>query len=133
MSIPVRSLHDYAAEVSEHSSVRRGLPLPLGARTNGGGVNFALFSRHASRVRLELLDQTAGVTPSRFILDAFRELDMHYPETNAKRWQELQSIRLQLVKHGSAGNRAGCYRTNVGCAVRTGSGAGVHPCVRRER
>ncbi|MGB5472287.1 MAG: hypothetical protein WBQ78_02280 [Gammaproteobacteria bacterium] len=67
MSIPVPTLHDYAAEVSEHSSVRRGFPLPLGTRAYRGGVNFALFSRHASRVRLELFDQAADVTPSRFV------------------------------------------------------------------
>ncbi|MBS1212306.1 MAG: glgX, partial [Proteobacteria bacterium] len=67
MNIPARPLHDYVAEVSEHTNERRGFPLPLGAHEYGGGVNFALFSRHASRVRLELFDQPADVTPARVV------------------------------------------------------------------
>ena len=49
-----RSLPDYAAEVCDRSEVRRGVPLPFGTREDAQGVNFALFSRHASRVRLEM-------------------------------------------------------------------------------
>jgi isoamylase len=41
--------------------------LPLGAHESAGGVNFALFSRHASRVRLELFDQSSDATPARVI------------------------------------------------------------------
>jgi glycogen operon protein len=41
--------------------------LPFGAHEYGGGVNFALFSRHASRVRLELFDQSVDATPARVI------------------------------------------------------------------
>lgn len=41
--------------------------MPLGTHESGGGVNFALFSRHASRVRLELFDQHADATPARII------------------------------------------------------------------
>jgi isoamylase len=41
--------------------------LPLGPHESGGGVNFALFSRHASRVRLELFDRAVDVTPARVI------------------------------------------------------------------
>ncbi|MEP7153613.1 MAG: alpha-amylase family glycosyl hydrolase, partial [Nitrospira sp.] len=44
-----------------------GLPLPMGTHEYGGGVNFACFSRHASRVRLELYDQPMDATPSRVI------------------------------------------------------------------
>jgi isoamylase len=62
-----RPLHDYVAEVSEHTGVRRGAPLPLGTHESVGGVNFALFSRHASRVRLEFFDQAADVKPARVI------------------------------------------------------------------
>jgi isoamylase len=67
MNTRERPLDDYVADVSEHTEVRRGVPLPLGAREFGGGVNFALFSRHASRVRLELFDQPADATPGRVI------------------------------------------------------------------
>ncbi|MGD1045322.1 MAG: glycogen debranching protein GlgX [Bacteroidota bacterium] len=51
---PERPLHDYLADVSERGDVRVGVPLPLGTSESEGGVNFALFSRHASRVQLEL-------------------------------------------------------------------------------
>lgn len=67
MSDSERPLHDYAAEVSERTDIRRGMPLPLGAHESEGGVNFALFSRHASRVRLELFDRTHDTVPARAI------------------------------------------------------------------
>ena len=38
----------------ERDDVRAGTPLPLGAHLYGDGVNFALLSRHATRVLLEL-------------------------------------------------------------------------------
>jgi isoamylase len=62
-----RPLHDYVVEVSEHTEERRGVPLPLGTRDVGGGVNFALFSRHATRVRLELFDQPEDARPARVV------------------------------------------------------------------
>ena len=64
---PERPLHDYLAEVSEHTEVRRGVPLPLGAHISGHGVNFAFFSRHPDRVRLELFDRLVDATPARVI------------------------------------------------------------------
>jgi len=67
MNMPERPLDDYVAEVSEHTEVRRGVPLPLGPHESGGGVNFALFSRHATRIRLELFDQPADAKPSRVV------------------------------------------------------------------
>lgn len=67
MNTPERPLDDYLADVSEHTEVRRGVPLPMGTRESEGGVNFALFSRHASRVRLELFDQAVDATPVRVI------------------------------------------------------------------
>jgi isoamylase len=67
MTEPERLLHDYVAEVSEHTDLRRGSPLPLGTHESEEGVNFALFSRHASRVRLELYDQATDATPTKVI------------------------------------------------------------------
>ncbi|TXH76580.1 glycogen debranching protein GlgX [Thiobacillus sp.] len=67
MSAPERPLHDYAAEVSERTDIRRGVPLPLGVHASEGGANFALFSRHASRVRLELFDRAHDAVPARAI------------------------------------------------------------------
>lgn len=73
MKMSERPLHDYAAAVCEQTDVRRGVPLPLGTNESAGGVNFALFSRHASRVRLELFDHPQDVTPTRMIeLDPVR-------------------------------------------------------------
>src|SRR5260370_42067632 len=40
------------------SPVREGLPHPRGATWYGKGVNFALFSAHATRVELCLFDET---------------------------------------------------------------------------
>lgn len=67
MNTPERPLHDYVADVCEHTAVRRGVPLPLGTHESTGGVNFALFSRHATRVRLDLFDQPADATPAKVI------------------------------------------------------------------
>jgi len=47
MKTPERPLQDYVEEVSEHTEVRRGVPLPLGARESEGGVNFAFFAPKA--------------------------------------------------------------------------------------
>lgn len=42
--------------------------------------------------------QNARLIVSKIILDTFNSLNMHYPETDAKREQELLSIRQQLMK-----------------------------------
>ena len=66
-------LRDYISETSERADVRVGSPLPLGAQETGGGVNFAIFSRYASRVRLELFDNPEDASPARVIdLDSAR-------------------------------------------------------------
>ena len=62
-----RPLPEYLAEVRETSDVRRGFPLPLGARAFMDGVNFTLFSRNARRVRLELFADCTYPIPSRSI------------------------------------------------------------------
>lgn len=68
---PQRELHDYISEISARTSARAGSPLPFGTQETGGGVNFAIFSRHASRVRLELFDHPKDAMPARSIdLDA---------------------------------------------------------------
>jgi len=52
----------------EVQSIRSGTPLPLGARARGDGVNFAIFSRHATGVRLDLFDHPEDSVPARTIL-----------------------------------------------------------------
>jgi hypothetical protein len=51
---PERELQDYISEISERAHVRAAAPLSFGTQDTEGGVNFAIFSRDASRVRLEL-------------------------------------------------------------------------------
>lgn len=43
MKTPERPLHDYVAEVSKRTEVRRGVPLPLGTHESEGGVTFAFM------------------------------------------------------------------------------------------
>ena len=51
----------------EEGGVRAGDPLPWGAHQHGDGVNFAVFSRHATRVRLELYQNPDDRSPTRII------------------------------------------------------------------
>jgi glycogen operon protein len=67
LTMSERPLHDYMAEVSERTGVRIGVPLPMGTHEYGRGVNFAFFSRHASRVRLELFDHPEDARAARVI------------------------------------------------------------------
>jgi isoamylase len=68
-----REFNEYLSEVTESADVQRGTPLPLGVYAYDGGVNFALFSRHATRVRLELFTCASDSTPERIIdLDPVR-------------------------------------------------------------
>jgi glycogen operon protein len=54
-----------SAEVGE---VQAGNPLPIGgAHQQGNGVNFVLFSRHATAVRLEFYQNSNDSSPSRII------------------------------------------------------------------
>jgi glycogen operon protein len=59
---------------SEVGDVQTGTPLPIGgAHEQGGGVNFVLFSRHATGVRLEFYQNPDDSSPSRIIdLDPVR-------------------------------------------------------------
>jgi glycogen operon protein len=71
--MPQRNLRDYISETSEHTEVRVGSPLPLGTQESGDGVNFAIFTRNATRVRLELFEHPEDATPARAMdLDSAR-------------------------------------------------------------
>ena len=50
------------AATSHADTLREGLPVPLGATWDGLGVNFALFSAHATRVELCLFDENGNET-----------------------------------------------------------------------
>ena len=64
---PERDLPGYISELSERGDLDEGSPLPLGTEETAGGVNFAIFSRHATRVRLELFDYPGDASPARAI------------------------------------------------------------------
>jgi len=67
-----------------------GTPLPFGATVTQNGTNFAIFSRHATKVWLHLFDQPTGGTPSHTF-----EFD---PATN--RSGDVWHIHLSGVSHG---------------------------------
>ena len=64
---PERNLPDYLKAVCDRTGVQAGSALPLGTSQQQNGGNFAFFSRHATRVRLELFDHPWDGTPSRQI------------------------------------------------------------------
>ena len=52
----------------EESDIQAGYPLPIGGtHQQGDGVNFVLFSRHATRVRLEFYKDPDDSSPMRII------------------------------------------------------------------
>ena len=61
----------YAARISE------GVPFPLGATWNGVGVNFALFSAHATKVELCLFDASGKEEIERIELPEFTDEVWH--------------------------------------------------------
>src|SRR5450631_1192436 len=68
-----RSFREYLARFSEKTDIRRGVALPLGTYEIDGGINFAVFSRHATAVRLELFtDPADAIATSSILLDPER-------------------------------------------------------------
>jgi glycogen operon protein len=57
--------------------VREGLPYPLGATWDGGGVNFALFSANATRVEICLFDPAGETELARIELPEFTDEIWH--------------------------------------------------------
>ena len=58
-------------------AVRPGSPTPFGATYDGGGVNFALFSAHASRVELCLFDPDGRTEIARLTLPDYTDQEIH--------------------------------------------------------
>jgi len=108
MNTRERPLNNYVSEVSEHTEVQRGVPLPLGTHESGGGVNFALFSRHSTRVRLELFDQPDDATAARVIdLDPARNRtgDVWHVWIEGIRSGQLYAYRVDGPYQPSEGHR----------------------------
>ncbi|MBH3428358.1 glycogen debranching protein GlgX [Pseudomonas alkylphenolica] len=61
----------------EPSRIREGLPFPLGATWDGLGVNFALFSAHATKVELCLFDASGEVELERIELPEYTDEIFH--------------------------------------------------------
>jgi isoamylase len=53
--------------LGQSGEIRSGSPRPFGAHSHGDGVNFALFSRHATRVCLELYERPGDRSPIQVI------------------------------------------------------------------
>ena len=63
-----QSLADNFAALPEESDIQAGYPLPIGGtHQQGDGVNFVLFSRNATRVRLEFYKDPDDSSPARII------------------------------------------------------------------
>ena len=67
MKAPRLKLRDRTSVDSERAGVREGSPLPMGTQKSGKGINFALFSPHATGIRLELFDHPEDAAPARVI------------------------------------------------------------------
>ena len=108
MKTSQRELHDYTWEIAEHADVRAGSPLPLGIQESGRGVNFAIFSRYATRVQLELFDHPEDGAPARAIdLDSARNRtgDVWHVWVEGIRPGQLYAYRVDGPYQPSAGHR----------------------------
>jgi isoamylase len=72
---PVRQ--EDAPLVTRRSRVQEGLPFPLGATWDGLGVNFALFSAHATKVELCLFDESGRTELERIELPEYTDEVWH--------------------------------------------------------
>ncbi len=82
--------------------------MPLGTQEYGGGVNFAIFSRHASGVRLELFDHSNDAKSARAIdLDPARNRtgDVWHVWIEGIRPGQLYAYRVDGPYQPSAGHR----------------------------
>jgi glycogen operon protein len=66
-----------APQVVRRSRVQEGLPFPLGATWDGLGVNFALFSAHATKVELCLFDEYGQTELERIELPEYTDEVWH--------------------------------------------------------
>jgi len=66
-----------APAILSRSRLREGLPFPLGATWDGLGVNFALFSAHASKVELCLFDPSGRTELERIELPEYTDEIWH--------------------------------------------------------
>ena len=67
----------YVPQVTTPSRISEGLPFPLGATWDGLGVNFAIFSAHATKVELCLFDSSGEIELERIELPEYTDEIWH--------------------------------------------------------
>ena len=102
MNRPLRA-SGKSVSTSHAASLREGLPFPLGATWDGLGVNFALFSAHATRVELCLFDEN-GKETERVALPEFTDEVWHGYLPDARPGQ-LYGYRVHGPYEPDAGHR----------------------------
>ncbi|SEF98876.1 glycogen debranching protein GlgX [Billgrantia desiderata] len=90
--------------VIRRSRVREGWPFPLGATWDGLGVNFALFSAHATRVELCLFDASGAQEVERIELPEYTDEVWHGYLPDARPGQ-LYAYRVHGPYEPEAGHR----------------------------
>ncbi|MFM0212733.1 glycogen debranching protein GlgX [Paraburkholderia sediminicola] len=73
-----------SSQTSYSTRIAEGTPFPLGATWNGSGVNFALFSAHATRVELCLFDESGETEIERIELPEYTDEVWHVFVPNLK-------------------------------------------------
>ncbi|WP_027210899.1 glycogen debranching protein GlgX [Burkholderia sp. WSM2232] len=73
-----------SSPASNTTRIAEGTPFPLGATWNGSGVNFALFSAHATKVELCLFDETGHQEIERIELPEYTDEVWHVFVPNLK-------------------------------------------------
>ena len=63
--------------ITHRARLREGRPFPLGATWDGLGVNFALFSAHATKVELCIFDEQGSVELERIELPEYTDEIWH--------------------------------------------------------
>lgn len=64
-------------EMMSPSRIMEGMPFPLGATWDGTGINFAIFSAHATKIELCLFDETGEVELERIELPEYTDEIWH--------------------------------------------------------
>jgi glycogen operon protein len=73
-----------SSQTNYSTRIAEGTPFPLGATWNGSGVNFALFSAHATKVELCLFDDTGETEIERIELPEYTDEVWHVFVPNLK-------------------------------------------------
>lgn len=104
--------------------ITRGRPSPIGATFNGDGVNFAVFSAHATKIELCLFSDDGGAEVQRLVLPE-RDGDVWYGYVAGLRPGALYGFRA----HGPYEPRAG-HRFNPNKLLLDPYAKGIHGAVR---